>query len=165
MVSGAHCIHDATPLCGIFTIPLLPQRSALNLVMPWNSNLLLSFGGFPPLNSDDDYQGGWNKILNTLFPSNTPCMVAPQRFMPNDNPAANFVSMFEVRFRNRPVLTVLLSGPLGLDSISTREQADDQIRTYFGDRLGKYTYVIAFCDPWTLIGKNQSFAPFATCMV
>ncbi|KAH9164908.1 hypothetical protein EDB89DRAFT_2116187 [Lactarius sanguifluus] len=87
---------------------------------------------------ESDFHGPYNKLLNYNLPPDTDFIVVPL-VVPQYLKAASgygylygyvadFIVSFEIRLENKPVLIVQLKGPTAIQHISTRAEADDQIR-------------------------------------
>ncbi|KAH8997721.1 hypothetical protein EDB86DRAFT_2803532, partial [Lactarius hatsudake] len=83
---------------------------------------------------ESDFHGPYNKLLNYYFPPDTDFTVVPLvvpqylKAASGYGYVANFIVSFEIRLENKPVLIVQLKGPTAIHHISTRAEADDQIR-------------------------------------
>ncbi|KIK29677.1 hypothetical protein PISMIDRAFT_438380 [Pisolithus microcarpus 441] len=51
--------------------------------MPWPAEVICQFQVIPLTSSDNDFQGAYNKLLNTLFPPDTDFIVVPQYLEPS----------------------------------------------------------------------------------
>ncbi|KZT63825.1 hypothetical protein DAEQUDRAFT_679698, partial [Daedalea quercina L-15889] len=73
---------------------------------------------------ESKFCGPYNKLLNTLFPSDTDFTVDPQ-YMPNNTcESADFLVMFEVLLEDRPAFILGLKLPKALHYASSHELAD-----------------------------------------
>lgn len=73
-----------------------------------------------------------NRLLYTLFPTDTDFTVIPQ-FMPTSREAADFLVTYEVYLEDKPVFILGIKPPKDLRYASTREKADLQIRSRVRD--------------------------------
>jgi len=86
----------------------------------------------PELESDFT-PAAYNKLLNTLFPVNTPYTVFPQVHRHEDFAHVTARTTFTVYFRNTPVFLLDLHSYPTLSRISAREAADDHMRMHVRD--------------------------------
>ncbi|KAF9651972.1 hypothetical protein BDM02DRAFT_3153944 [Thelephora ganbajun] len=103
----------------------------------WPDKVLRQFATVPPNPSKSDYNGPYNKLLNTLFPIDSDFVVVPQ-YLPDARNAVDFIVTFEVLLINKPVLILELRPPSHLDFLSKRQVADEQIRSRMGDLVEGY---------------------------
>jgi hypothetical protein len=89
---------------------------------------------FPP--KESDFHGPYNKLLHTFFPPDSDFTVVPQYLKASSRDVADFIVCFEIHLKNLPVLIVELKDPSAILQISTRREADDQIRRRMGDLAG-----------------------------
>ncbi|KAM6489200.1 hypothetical protein JOM56_015370 [Amanita muscaria] len=90
--------------------------------------VLRQFRTVPANCKASDFHGAYNKLLNYYFPPNTDFTVVPQYLKATSRDSADFIVCFEIRLENKPVLIVELKDPATIQHISTRAEADDQIR-------------------------------------
>ncbi|KAK1230032.1 hypothetical protein PQX77_006889 [Marasmius sp. AFHP31] len=101
--------------------------------MPWSQKVIRQFQLIPPNPTEKEFYGAYNKLLYSLFPADTDFTVVPQ-YMPAPNGgAADFIVMFEVQLQNVTVFVLEVKPPSSLDLISTRQEADGQMRQRLGD--------------------------------
>jgi hypothetical protein len=106
--------------------------------MSWPAIVLRKFAKVPAAASVADFPGPYNILLYSLFPPNTNFMVAP-RWPPPSSLESTF--MYEVVYNldlGEPVLVLQLKAPGDLQSRSTREASDRQIRTRMTNLSGWY---------------------------
>ncbi|KAH9037109.1 hypothetical protein EDB85DRAFT_657059 [Lactarius pseudohatsudake] len=94
----------------------------------WPEKVLRQFQAVPVNPKESDFYGPYNKLLNYYFPPDTDFTVVPQYLKAASRDAADFIVSFEIRLENKPVLIVELKDPTAIQYISTRTEADDQIR-------------------------------------
>ncbi|KAH9044198.1 hypothetical protein EDB84DRAFT_1436095 [Lactarius hengduanensis] len=94
----------------------------------WPEKVLRQFQAVPANPKESDFYGPYNKLLNYYFPPDTDFTVVPQYLKAASRDAADFIVSFEIRLENKPVLIVELKDPTAIQHISTRAEADDQIR-------------------------------------
>ena len=102
----------------------------------WPDKVLRQFATVPANPSEGDYHAPYNKLLHTLFPTDTDFVVSPQ-FIPDSRGSADVIVMFEVLYQNLPVLILELNPPGHLSLVSKRRAADLQIRSRFTDAVGE----------------------------
>lgn len=106
--------------------------------MSWPAIVLRKFAKVPAAASVADFPGPYNILLYSLFPPNTNFMVAP-RWPPPSSLESTFT--YEVVYNldlGEPVLVLQLKAPRDLQSRSTREASDRQIRTRMTNLSGWY---------------------------
>ncbi|PCH39847.1 hypothetical protein WOLCODRAFT_161917 [Wolfiporia cocos MD-104 SS10] len=102
--------------------------------MPWPLKVVRQFEMVPANPSEADFHGPYNKLLHTLFPTDTDFTVVPF-YSPNLHDSADFVT-FAVLIEDRPVFIIKLRPPSDLRYASSRETADRQIRAHIKDIHG-----------------------------
>jgi len=102
----------------------------------WPDKILQQFQTVPSYPRAYDFLGPYNKLLYTFFPADSDFSVIPQYREPPSRDSTNFIMCFEIQFRNSPVLFLVLKDPSEILLISTRREADDQIRSWMGDLVG-----------------------------
>ncbi|KAI6031115.1 hypothetical protein PISMIDRAFT_671722 [Pisolithus microcarpus 441] len=105
--------------------------------MPWPTKISRAFAteGGPNGAIDNRYYGAYNKLLYTLFPPDSDFTVSPN-YLPSDiDNITDFVALFEVMFRDHPVLVLQMKPPQCLSMMSAREAADKQMRDRLADLL------------------------------
>ncbi|KAF6759364.1 hypothetical protein DFP72DRAFT_1166824 [Ephemerocybe angulata] len=89
-----------------------------------------------------DYQGPWNKLLNYLFPPDSPYTVIPRDYYPivatkeqsglaavdAENQPQLWFAKFEVQYESLPVLLVLVATPAVVGAPLARKLADTETR-------------------------------------
>ncbi|PBL03018.1 hypothetical protein ARMGADRAFT_1110771 [Armillaria gallica] len=86
--------------------------------MTWPDPILRQFQSVRPNPAENDFHGPYNKLLNYLFPIDSPYTV---------------VMTFEITLANQPVFILALKNPEALRFVSSRGEADDQIRRRISD--------------------------------
>lgn len=78
---------------------------------------------------EKDYYPPYNKLLNYLFPPDSPFTVSPQSYPVRDAQSFDFYVEYHILVRENVVVFILeiKSGPR-LPSLGARQEADDQIR-------------------------------------
>ena len=109
----------------------------LTTTMPWPDKVLRQFQAVPTNPSESDFHGPYNKLLYTLFPSDTDFTVVPQYLQHASSKASDYIVTFEVFLSNRPVFILNLKPPTHLTFISTRQAADQQVRERLSDLASK----------------------------
>jgi len=101
--------------------------------MPWPAKIVRQFEKVPPDPSEADFYGPYNRLLYTLFSTDTEFTVVPQ-YMPNgtSHEAADYIVVFEIHLQDQPVLILELKPPQHLRLASLRYAADAQIRNRIG---------------------------------
>lgn len=99
----------------------------------WPEKIVRQFQAVPPSPKQSDFHGPYNKLLNTFFPPDSDFTVVPQYLKPLYRDSADFIFCFEIYLKNLPVFIVELKDPSAILKISTRGEADDQIRRRMGD--------------------------------
>ncbi|KAI9442676.1 hypothetical protein H4582DRAFT_1303276 [Lactarius indigo] len=94
----------------------------------WPEKVLRQFQAVPVNCKESDFHGPYNKLLNYCFPPDTDFTVVPHYLRATSRDAAGFVVSFEIHLDNKPILIVELGDPTAIQHISTRAEADDQIR-------------------------------------
>jgi hypothetical protein len=102
---------------------------------PWPSEIQECFVSIEPDLESDFTPAAYNKLLNTLFPVNTPYTVFPQVHRHEVNTVPSARSTFTVYYKKTPVFLLDLHSYASLVSLSAREVADEHIRTHIRDLL------------------------------
>ncbi|KAL6308958.1 hypothetical protein BKA93DRAFT_724946 [Sparassis latifolia] len=105
--------------------------------MPWPNRVLAQFALVPPNSRENEYYGPYNKLLNYLFPPDSPYTVVPQYLQPASAKGIEYVVLFEIVVENRPIFILEVKEPVDLEYVSARESADDQIRHCIEDLVGR----------------------------
>jgi len=100
--------------------------------MAWPDKIVSSFQKVPINPSAADFCGPYNKLLYTLFPTDTDYTVT-WHYPPNSREATNFILLHEVLLEDKPVFVLELKPPQDLRYDSTRGDADEQIRRRLHD--------------------------------
>jgi len=102
----------------------------------WPDKIVRQFQAVPLNPKESDFHGPYNKLLYTFFPPDSDFTVVPQYLRPSSRDSADFIVCFEIYLKNLPVFIVELKDPSSILQISTRGEADDQIRRRMGDLAG-----------------------------
>jgi hypothetical protein len=102
----------------------------------WPNKVIRQFQIVPANPLESDFNGPYNKLLNTLFPPDSDYTVIPQYLKPNSVQSWDWIMTFEVFLVNKPILILELKRPEDLHFVSTRELADSQIRQRLVDLCG-----------------------------
>ena len=102
----------------------------------WPARVLHQFELVPQNPQESDFYGAYNKLLNFYFPPDSAFAVFPQYRKSRSKESINHVVPFEIFLENKPVFVLELKAPSAIELISTRAEADDQIRTRLGDLVG-----------------------------
>ena len=98
--------------------------------MPWTNKIIFSFQTVPTNPSESDYDDPYNKLLYTLFPSDTDYTIVPH-YVPGSveslDPIFRYEVLFENNFENKTVFILDLKSPKQLCYISQRGEADQHI--------------------------------------
>ncbi|KAF9478739.1 hypothetical protein BDN70DRAFT_835427 [Pholiota conissans] len=101
---------------------------------PWSPEIMESFQSIKPELESDFTPAAYNKLLNTLFPVNSPYAVFPQVHR-HDGSSISSRATFTVYYKNTPVFLLDLFPYPNLARVSARETADDHIRMHVRDLL------------------------------
>jgi len=106
--------------------------------MVWPPKILSQFQLVPANPHEADFHGPYNKLLNYLFPIDSPFTVVPQYLKPasGSSLSSDYIVTFEVFLATRPVFILELKTPMDINYVSTRQLADEQIRRRLGDLGG-----------------------------
>ncbi|KAF8953684.1 hypothetical protein BDZ97DRAFT_1871284 [Flammula alnicola] len=102
---------------------------------PWTPEIMDCFQSIKPDLESDFTPAAYNKLLNTLFPVNTPYTVFPQVHRHDEIVTPSARTTFTVYYKNTPVFLLDLHPYPNLARISAREAADDHIRMHVRDLL------------------------------
>ena len=102
---------------------------------PWSSDLMDCFQSVKPELESDFTPAAYNKLLNTLFPVNTPYTVFPQVHRHEEFTNVTARTTFTVYFKSTPVFLLVLHSYPTLSRISAREAADDHMRLHVRDLM------------------------------
>jgi len=102
---------------------------------PWSTEIMDCFQSVKPDLEPDFTPAGYNKLLNSLFPINTPYTVLPRTHWLDISSAHISGTIFIIYFKNSPVFLLDLYAYRTLPRVSTRESADTQIRKQIRDML------------------------------
>ena len=102
----------------------------------WPAKVLRQFNLVPQNPQESDFHGAYNKLLNFYFPPDSDFSVFPQYHRLGSKESIDYVVLFEIFLANRPVFVLELKAPSSIEFISTRAEADEQIRTRLGDLAG-----------------------------
>ena len=108
--------------------------------MPWPSKITEAFAtvedGAGLIIHEHQYNGPYNKLLYTLFPSDSDFTVLPNYFPDISEDGTGFVFSLEITFRQHPVLILQVKPAQCLLYPSTRGAADKRICFRLADLLG-----------------------------
>ncbi|KIM44213.1 hypothetical protein M413DRAFT_443240 [Hebeloma cylindrosporum] len=102
---------------------------------PWPSEVQDCFVSIKPDLESDFTPAAYNKLLNTLFPVNTPYTVFPQVHRHEDHILPSARTTFTVYYKKSPVFLLDLHSQANLARTSAREVADEHVRTHIRDLL------------------------------
>jgi hypothetical protein len=102
---------------------------------PWPSEIRNCFVFVKPQLESDFTPAAYNKLLNTLFPVDTPYTVFPQVHRHEDHTLPSARTTFTVYYKNNPVFLLDLHTQANLARTSAREAADEHIRMHVRDLL------------------------------
>ncbi|KAG0125800.1 hypothetical protein HOY82DRAFT_130138 [Tuber indicum] len=80
---------------------------------------------------ESQYYGPYNVLLSYFFPHEERYMVVPQYKRPTQLRSVDFTTVFIVRHKTHPVFFIEVKSSSGLRHISTRQEADIQMRERF----------------------------------
>ena len=69
--------------------------------MPWPEKVIRQFQIIPPNPIESDFHGAYNKLLYTLFPSDTDFTVVPQYLKPASSKSSDYIVTFEIFLENK----------------------------------------------------------------
>ena len=104
--------------------------------MVWPPNILGQFKLIPINPQEADFYGSYNKLLNYLFPIDSPFTVVPQYLKHGSSLTSDYIVTFEIFLATRPVFILELKTPMDINYVSTRQLANEQIRRRLGDLGG-----------------------------
>ena len=102
----------------------------------WAPSILTRFATIPANPRENDYYAPYNKLLNFLFPPDSPFTVGPQaHIIAESRESIDFLVEYQVFWGDVPVFILgIKTGPkLGL--MSAREEADLQVRKRLRDLI------------------------------
>ena len=102
---------------------------------PWSSEIQECFVSVKPDLESDFTPAAYNKLLNTVFPVNTPYTVFPQVHRHEVHTLPSARTTFTVYYKKTPVFLLDLHTYANLVSPSAREVADEHIRIHIRDLL------------------------------
>ncbi|KAK0209586.1 hypothetical protein IW262DRAFT_1281482 [Armillaria fumosa] len=108
--------------------------------MTWPDPVLRQFQSVRPNPAGNGFHGPYNKLLNYLFSIDSLYTVVPQFLQPGCRDSLNWIVTFEIMLSNMPVFILELKSPETLRLISSRCEADDQMRRRISDLCGKSSY-------------------------
>ncbi|KAI6097500.1 hypothetical protein F5141DRAFT_1011230 [Pisolithus sp. B1] len=101
--------------------------------MPWPDTVICQFEIIPLNPNGNDFYGAYNKLLSTLFPSDTDFTVVPRHLEPCSSQSCTPMVFFEVVLGTKPVFILKPQAPADLTYGSSRQTADQEIRLRLGD--------------------------------
>lgn len=100
--------------------------------MTWSDAVIEQFELVNHLTTDEsEYYGPFNTLLGEVFPPSQHFQIAPQFKGPITPGSVDFTTIYIVRKRKLPVMFIEIKTFINLDDMSTREQADNQMRDHF----------------------------------
>ncbi|OBZ70683.1 hypothetical protein A0H81_09187 [Grifola frondosa] len=100
--------------------------------MPWPPTIPRTFKATPPGSSELEFHGPYNKLLYSLFPTNSDFSIVPRYLesatLPSGDLVFSFTVFFPVANVDRPVLSLELTGARGVESALRRREADEHVR-------------------------------------
>lgn len=122
----------------------------------FSPRVLSAFEIIPQQASVRDFHGPWNKLLNYVFPPDSPYAVIPREYYPviatkeqsglkeieTENQPQLWFMKFEIQFEGLPVLLVLVSAPAVVESPLARKLADAETRKQMSELLGPSSVLI-----------------------
>ncbi len=98
----------------------------------WLESVIRRFQRIPANAIEKDYYAPFDKLLNTEFDTRSRYTVAPQSFpISSSHKSIDFYIEYQVQLEDKPVLIVEVKAENNLKSLSSRKEADHQMR----DRL------------------------------
>ena len=103
----------------------------------WPQHVLNRFATVPVNPRENDYYAPYNKLLNILFPADSPFTVGPQTHpISESGESIDFVVEYQVFWGDAPVFILEIKTGPKLRLVSAREEADHQIRRRLRDLIG-----------------------------
>ena len=100
----------------------------------WPNKILERFNLVPDNPRENDYYAPYNKLLYWAFPVDSDFTVAPQTYpIPESRDSVDFVVEYTILYNTMPVFILEIKEPSKLSYISSRHQADRQIRRRIAD--------------------------------
>jgi hypothetical protein len=118
--------------------------------------VLRAFQGIPATADEHEYYGGWNSVLNTVFPISEDYIVAPQfpgQFA-TEKDTIDFAVLLTVSKNSATIFFVEVKAPKYLSSRYQRSEADKQMRKRF---LQLYDISISELHGVCAFGTNVAF--------
>ena len=123
--------------------------------MPWSATIIKQFELIDRFTKDEsEFYGPYNTLLTDLFPHQEHFQVAPQYKGPVTPGSVDFTTIYIVRKRKCPVFFIEIKPFVKLDTPSTREEADTQMRKRFN----------AIVDRNLVIPKLYGVSAMGTCL-
>jgi hypothetical protein len=114
---------------------IIALSSLLSSLM-WPTRIHDRFTRVPPNPQEADFHGPYNKLLNHVFPPDSDYTVIPRYKKTHSRGSLDYiVCYYEVVRGDGPVFVLELKAPAALETISGREEADDQMRRRLGDLM------------------------------
>ncbi|KAF4622295.1 hypothetical protein D9613_009207 [Agrocybe pediades] len=101
----------------------------------WSSDIKNGFISTRPELEPDFTPAAYNKLLNNLFPVNTPFTVFPNVHLHQQSSVPDTRATFTVYYGKSPVFLLDINAYSSLPRISSREAADGRIRRHMRDLL------------------------------
>lgn len=102
---------------------------------PWAQEIMACFRGAKPDLESDFTPAAYNKLLNTLFPVNTPYTVFPQVHHHSELSSTSPRTTFTIYYQHTPVFILDLFSYGSLTRLSARQAAESHIRMHMRDLL------------------------------
>ena len=100
----------------------------------WPKHVQARFDSIPVNPRENDYYAPYNKLLYSLFPADTPFTVAPQSYpLPESRESLDFLIEYQILLDNVPVFILEIKSITKFAFVSSREEADQQIRKRLRD--------------------------------
>ncbi len=135
---------------------ILPLTSSLQIrsgykrvlipTMTWPDPILRQFQSVRPNPAENDFHGPYNMLLNYPFPIDSPYAVVPQYLQPGSRDSSDQIMTFEITLANQPGFILALKNPEALRFVSSRGEADDQIRRRISDLCCKSCCSLNFIE-------------------
>lgn len=94
----------------------------------WTDHIDARFHEVPNNPLEKDYYPPWNKLLNFLFPPDSPFTVAPRSYPVRDLQSLDFYVEYHILRENVVIFVQEIKCGPRLDQLGARQEADDQLR-------------------------------------
>lgn len=100
----------------------------------WLDSVVKRFERIPTNAIENDYYAPFNKLLNTEFDTRSKYTVAPQSFpIPSSYKSIDFYIEYQIQLEDKPVLIIEIKAEKNIKSLSSRKEADYQMRSRLTD--------------------------------